>query len=451
MDRVKTKSPYVGFTPGVGDEAAVPALASDASGALETPIPRRRSWWAGTALRMVRNAAIAVALMAMVPIGMVAYDGDVVWRQNVGANTEASSAIAERGRSFALPKDPSITPMQAGLAFNALTLPQKNESSVFPRRASGHVATFPWESLTITPEMFSTARSNTNNGLSNGLSSNVFAAVVRGISPKERDYLRRVATAPEWREFNMIARAPAADVVGGHFTLPFAEKARWFEFPDLGSRSARELAQASIARSAWFLSTGQVDSAEATLRATISFGFALIDNATTPMDQIAGPVVGGIGRDALQHYYAAIGSSLAQSPGLQPVAKFDQAVPPKLSTAESRRQLLARLNDPTVTRGRRMELLSRLSVSSCGSVKELLFGANDDVRSAIAQARQSLERYPSEKALVDLALRVPSLRAGDISFKPVAALAVSAGSVAGTVLRNDRMGVCTLVAGQRRF
>ena len=447
MNPVKTATPDVGYSAPVGEEGAMPVRTSDASGVLEPAPIRRRAAWLGTSLRIVRNAAIAVALMAMVPIGMVAYNGDVVWRQDFGANTKAQTAIAERARSFALPKDPSITPMQAGQAFNALTLPLKDEARAFPRRPGGHAGAFPWDSLPITPEMFVRERWGGNGGLS----SEVFAAVARGISPQERAYLRAVATAPEWRMFNTVARAPAVDFAGGHFILPFPGSARWAEFPIIGTRSARELAQASIARAAWFMSTKQIDSAEATLRGTVSLGFAFIDNANTLLDQLIGAVVVGTGRDALLKFYTATGNPLAQHPGLSPVPKFDVPAGKKLPTSELRRLKIATVNDPTVPRGVRMETLRTLSLASCGSVKELLFGANDDVTLAIARAKQSLGRYPSEKALVELATDIPRVKAGDVSLRVVATMASSAATVAGAVLRNDRMATCTIVTGQFRY
>ena len=444
MDPIKTATSDVGYSAPVGDEGAMPVRTSDASGVLEPAPSRRRTPWFGASLRIVRNAAIAVALMAMVPIGMVAYNGDVVWRQDFGANTKEKTAVAERARSFALPKDPSITPMQAGQAFNALTLPLKDEARTFPRRPGGHAGAFPWDSLPITPEMFARERWGGNGGLS----SDVFAAVARGISPQERDYLRAVATAPEWRVFNTVARAPAVDFVGGHFIMPFPGSARWADFPIIGTGSARELARASNARAAWFMSTKQIDSAEATLRGTVSLGFAFIDNANTLLDQVTGAVVVGIGRDALLQFYKATGNPLAQNPGLSPVNKFDVPARKKLPTSELRRQKIATVTDPNVSRGVRMESLRALSFASCGSVKELLFGPNDDVTSAIARAKQSLGRYPSEKALVELVTDIPRLKSGDVSFDGRAMMASSAATVAGAVLRNDRMATCTIVTSR---
>ena len=108
------------------------------------------------------------------------------------------------------------------------------------------------------------------------------------------------------------------------------------------------------------------------------------------------------------------------------------------------------VNDPDVPRGVRMESLRTLSFASCGSVKELLFGPNDDVTSAIARAKQSLGRYPSEKALAELATDMPRTTARETTFDGLAMVASSAASVGGAVLRNERMATCTLVVGPWR-
>src|SRR6478609_1356521 len=83
-------------------------------------VKARRSWL-GIAARIVRDALVAVAFMTLVPIAVVAFRSENAWGHgNFGTNTRAKLALSETYRSLALPKDPSITPMQAGLAFNAL-------------------------------------------------------------------------------------------------------------------------------------------------------------------------------------------------------------------------------------------------------------------------------------------------------------------------------------------
>ena len=95
-------------TPGVfgaGLHARAPLATRGSTSAVTPPSTAARTWWA-RGLRVVRNAAIAVAVMALVPIGLVTFEGDsfahMVYRMNAGVATR--TAIAERTRSFRLPE-----------------------------------------------------------------------------------------------------------------------------------------------------------------------------------------------------------------------------------------------------------------------------------------------------------------------------------------------------------
>jgi hypothetical protein len=77
-------------------------------------------------------------------------------------------------------------------------------------------------------------------------------------------------------------------------------------------------------------------------------------------------------------------------------------------------------------------------------VRELLLGPRDDVTEAIARARSTLARYPSEQALVDIGTRLPSLTQVAGFSTPGQSLLVSPATVAGAMLHNPRMAACTL-------
>jgi hypothetical protein len=59
------------------------------------------------------------------------------------------------------------------------------------------------------------------------------------------------------------------------------------------------------------------------------------------------------------------------------------------------------MRDTTIARGARMELLLPLVMRVCADPKELLFGVDEDYRRDVRFARDSLARYPSERAWVD--------------------------------------------------
>ena len=395
-------------------------------------------------MRVVRDAAIAAALMASVPIVLVATRGEHVWRMgNYTNHARSRIAQAELSRSFALPADLSITPMQAGLAFEALQ--PTRESKGFPATEIASRPEATWKTATLTPEMFTAAAPDMYHGPS---SRGVLEAVAKGFTPQETAFLRTLATAPVWREFDVVARASAVDFLGGRFKLPFASRAQWYQMPLPSFKATKEMAYAAVSRAAYHMSIGQRDSAETVLRSVLSFGFAMIDNGTSVIDQLIGNVIVGVGRDALQRFYVIQHDARAAAPALQPwnnkaLAQTKAADPPSLAAV--RRQLIARSADPTATFGERFESLRQLSGSSCTNVREMMFGTGSDVNDAFRNARVKLARYPSEQALVDLIRRPVQPSIGDMAYDPVAAMAVSTATVAGVVLRNPRMALCTRV------
>ena len=402
-----------------------------------------RSWW-GRTLRLVRDAAIAVAVMTLVPVGLVIWQGDRVARVMYPTNIAGRAAIAEPVRSFRLPTDPSITPTQAGIALNALQ-PIRTRVRGFGTITPVAPPVATWRTVVIAPDLFATARPDMYEGPS---SRSILEASVNGFSQREMEYLRSLATAPVWREFDLVARAPAVDAIGGQLRVPFAPEALPEERPLPSFKDSRDLAYAAVSRAAYHMALGQRDSAETVLRSIVSFGFTFIDNGTSGLEEIIGSVVVAIGRDALQRFYVVQHDPRAGSPALaRPsrdlVASFERTLP--TSADDVRRRLLANIEDPAVALGVRYESLRSLSGTSCTNVRELLFGPRAETMQLVERARHNLARYPSEVALVELLTR-RSYSAPDVSSpNPIRALAVSSASVAGVVLQNPRLVSCTRI------
>ncbi len=433
---------------GIPAEGQLPVAASAPTARVAGVTKSHRSWWRIGA-RVVRNALVAVAVMTLVPIAIVAVEGDylarMLYQQNMNLN--ARFTMVQPVRAFVLPKDPSITPAQAGATLNEL--------QYTPLGAPGFVliepatkVVLPWHSVALAPDLFPTARPNMYPGPS---SRSILEAAAKGFNARELDYLRMLATAPVWRDFDLIARAPTMDVIGGQLRTPFGPQAQPEMRPLPSYRGSRELAQAGVARAAYYMAAGQPQEAERTLRSIVSFGFTMIDNATSTMDELIGEVIVGIGRDALQRYYVLEHDPRATLPALQgPVrmagpSAFQRHVRAQTPADEARRRLLQQIVDPAVPRGERFEGVQQLSVSSCTNVRELMFGPRADVAEALARAKQSLARYPSEQALVDLYARGPSAVGTQPWHGLFQALAVSSASVSGTVLHNPRLAACTRV------
>jgi hypothetical protein len=449
VDKTRTASPDVGTAGSFGarDEAELPTRMDSHVGEVpREPVRGRRSWF-HVAAKIVRDAAIAVALMATVPVVIVAARGDRIWdNRNFTSHVRARLKQADVSRSLALPADPSITATQAGLAFSAL-MPTR-ESADFPAMEIASRPEATWRTAVIAPGMFTNAAPDLFHGPS---SKTILEAVSRGFSANETAFLHTLATAPVWRDFDIVARARAVDVIGGQLKIPFAPTVTAERMPLTDFKVARELAYAAVSRAAYHMSIGQRDSAETVLRSIVSVGYAMIDNSTNLMDELIGNTLVGIGRDGLRRYFVITHDPRADAPALAQPDKsvtLENSAGARPSFDVMRRQLIAQSADPSVARGERFEALRQLSVSSCTNVRELMFGPSTDVTNAIGKARGTLARYPSEQALVDLLGRQPELMRSGVQYNPIQALAVSSATVAGVVLRNPRLASCTrLVAG----
>ena len=413
------------------------------------PVRAKRSWL-GFAVRMVRDAAIAVAFMAMVPIGIVAFNGEGVWRSPMRFTNSTSDRLAraEASRSLSLPVVPSITPMQAGLAFNALH--EQILSPAFPPVETSSGPDAARQSAKLTPDMFPTVSPDVFHSSGSG---KILETATAGLSPQEMTVLRTLATAPAWKNFDLVARASAVDFIGSRFKLPFAPGAFAGDLPMIRFKSTTGMAHAAVSRAAFHIAIGQRDSAATVLRSIVSFGFALIDNGTSVIDELIGNVIVGIGRDGLRRFYVLTQDPRAGAAAVAPpprLAKSEMRGGTPAASAplnEMRQRLIDRSADPSVRRGERYEALRLLSASSCTNVQELLFGPGSDVTDAFRNARRDLARYPSERALVDLIHLKPEARRADLGFDPLQMLAVSSATVAGAVLRNPRLAACTRIAG----
>jgi len=297
----------------------------------------------------------------------------------------------------------------------------------------------------MSPGMFVTARSNFYDGPSSQM---ILEAAAKGFSPGERAYLEALSASPLWRDFDLVARAPAVDVIGGRFRIPFGRDAFPEQRPIPSFKTSRELSYAAVARAAHYMAIGQRDSAEMVLRSIVSYGFALIDNGSTSIEGLIGGVIVGVGRDALQRFYVIQHDPRASLPALAPMAKSvvsAERAGTEPAAEELRRQLLARLADPAVPLTERFDGLQSLSIASCTNVRELLFGPRSEVVDAVDRARRTIARFPSERALVDLQTRLPALSGSYGPLNPFQSLAASAAGVAGVVTQNPRLVTCTRI------
>ena len=254
------------------------------------------------------------------------------------------------------------------------------------------------------------------------------------------EFLRTLANAPVWKNFDMVARARSVDMLGGQFQVPFGPGA-FAEYRPMDFKEVHEVAAAAVSRAAYHVAIGQRDSAETILRTIVSFGFALVDNGTSSMEELMGLQFIDMGRVGLRQYYELTHDPRAAALAPLPRSKGEQTA--FNSPDEFRAAQLAKLGDPALHRGERFESLNLVAKASCTNVRELVAGPRSDVTSAIEKARRELARYPSERALIDLMERTEAPEPPTGFSNPISDLAVSAATVAGTAFHNPRFAQCT--------
>lgn len=444
---------------GAPQEGQVPVRAAGAGGAAskaagDAPAGSR---WLRHMARVLRDAAIGVCLMAMVPIGLTtlafAFNLSVMSFPQSPSFGEVRAKLvrAEPLRAFAIAKDPSITPEQAGAAMAALQ--PMRISGPFALRPVTSSPVRPWKDLKLAGDMFSSV--GKGGSWAGPDYMRILASVQDGFSPQEMDFLRTVAEAPAWKEFDLVARAPAADFIGALFVVPFRDDAIYYQMPILRFAATKELAYAGVSRAAYYLAVGQRAEAEAALKSIIGFGFARIDNATSIFDAQVGRAILDIGSDGLARFYGVTHDPRSVS---VIAAELGRPTPASLGKAwssnrPSRQEVYDRLveiaTSRTEPRGMRYESLFMLSQSSCSNPVELVFGTGRQVRDAFEVAGRDLARYPSERALLDLALHTTDrFRATTMKRSLPEQVVVGAATVAGIVFRNPRMAFCTrLITG----
>jgi len=407
--------------------------------------PPGLGWGGALALVLV----VAVVVTVGVPIVLVGTLGPVFLSTAMPkyANTKEKAAIAEPTRAYGVPKDSSITPLEAGRAFAILN--GSISSSRYPMQPLPPAESVPWHGA-LPEGLFPTARPRAFNGPHN---LTILEATRRGFSPAELAYLERVAHASAWRHFSTVARAPRMDGLGGRFVIPFPDSVTWWGMPIPRFAGTKEYAYAAASRAAYHLAVGRRDSAETALRETISFGFAMLDNASSLIEALIGVVIVGSGHANLVQLYTLTGNPA----GARLRASRDSAIEfwedrPAAETdalvnwndaAVLRGMLVREASNPREMRALRIELLHLVGTAPCTNARELVFGPGRDARDAFEQARRELARFPSESSLVDLFATMPE-RMRFVAPEGFAQRAAAAlGSVAGALLMNPRIPGCT--------
>lgn len=446
--RIDSKEGLGAAWTGVGAAGAMPERAARrATDRVPSAADNRiadRHGWARVALRIARNAAIGLALLSTIPLGLVASRGFAFVPDM--SHLVAKTAEAERWRDFRAPIDASITPQAAGDALRRITTLSSSDHYVVRAVTTTHER--PWKSITLAPDLFPTKLKSQYRGAA--------ALMLHANSPDsysagEMAYLHDVAEAPFWKDFDAVALAAQVDMVGGLYETPFSTEAQLMAFPFVSMTDAKQAAYAGVARATYYLASGNPAEAERVLRTIVSFGFTFIDQGVTSLDAMIGRIVVDIGRDGLHQLYrqtgrAALADRVAPPPQAAKAVARSRKAPIDLEAARAR--VLALITDVRAPRPLRLEALEILSYGgSCSSVRAMFLGPSDELRSTFATARSSIARYPSEHALFDLIER--TMQHGPRVERSAWAgwrLATGTAEVLSAVTGNPRIAACTRLA-----
>jgi hypothetical protein len=447
MDRTQTKQSRYG-APGI-DSAAPLATREERAQGLAARVRRGFLSWFKTAV---------ITLGTMYVIGWFVLTVGIAWMNRVYtqapnfSNTMIRSNAVEPMRAYALPKDPRITLEAASQSYLMLNALGSSAPGFAAKGTRGNEPDRPWRRATIDPTMFTTA------GLPGSYAvpgPAVIEAAGKGFNAGEREFLRMVATAPIWREWDRVVLAPKLDRLEALFHLPFSDDAHTLRFPIERFTRAREMAYAAVSRAAWHYAEGRRDSAEVILRAIVTYGFQVSDNASFAVDQLSGQALVALGRDALQRFYAMRGDprSEAINSDMRRASRqhWLNSLPSSLADFNARRVEVNRAAlEPAIPPGIRNELLITVARMSCGDGRELAFGMRQETRDIFERARRDFARYSSERSLIDVIERNNEIPVS-AAVGPTELGALSTLDLLGRIYFNPRLAGCALSALQQRF
>jgi hypothetical protein len=415
------------------------------------PADRSAMGWGGA---MAVAALAVLSAVLLVPLLLIGTMGPSVFLAASAPkfeNTLDRIATANVVRPFVLPPDSAITPLDAGRALYVLQ--GGPQGGAFPQHPAESLPPAPWEQRL--PDPVFPGRELRHNGLVGGPNPTVIDSALHGFSRSEMMWLESVAHYAGWAAYRQVARAPRTDLAGARFVLPFPSDATPLAMPIIRVAALKAYAHANSSRAAYYLARGQRDSAETALREVVSFGFKLMDDGDFMIDNLMGSVIVGIAREDLIRFYNVTGNPA----GARLRARHDSALAAR-DAAEAerptpgdgigdfgdlvtvRQSLIQVVRDPLMPRGVRMEMLDPLGAAPCTNAKELVFGLDRDIRETFAFARDSLARFPAERARVDLQAGATD-RLGRAEQRGIGSqLLADAADLAGALLRNRRLPAC---------
>jgi hypothetical protein len=346
----------------------------------------------GLALAAVLAWCASVLLLAGMFIFIARAVDATMYRGNYAtaiARAEAvRPAVAYRG-----PVDSSISPLEAGEAVAAMgTMSSRIAPSPLERPPVRRYPT--WTLPEVVPGLFP-ADSTRRDWIPIAI-----GAARRGLTAQQRDFLVRAAANPGRAEFSRAAAAPSIDVLGGLLVLPLPAMMSSAQLPTGAYGVLRAAAESHGALVALDVADGRIPDAERHAREVIALGASFMDGPR-PFDVGIGTRMVRLGIEMLDAVYVATGRDRAARDFLDAVVRGGAGTVIG-NVGADRRTLREAIFDPRIPRGIRMQLLPYTLFQSCSDPNQLLFGMTDEDRRLRRYATDSLARFPSERAIIEL-------------------------------------------------
>jgi len=362
----------------------------------ERPIPGRAPLLAGTVSLLFLTG---VATLSAVGFSVSAALGPVLATVAVPRFSVTARRFAEVSaiRYLRLPPTEEVSPAQAGEALQVLASAGRNaggqaigkdpvrryENPFLPRDSESP--------LEMRPSMWA---------------SELFPVAAQGLTPEGETFLREVAAHPALQEFETLARAPGADILGGRFDLPLPEGTSSWEIPVPRFSAPRDGGHAMVARAVVQFLDGNPEEAELTLRTLLSAGLLLADESPTLVDALVGTVLAKEAASALEDLYELSGKTgdaerlrqaqAAAATAAETLHASSSAPGPEGTLKKMPETVL----DETALRGLRWEYFHLVSgLRPCINPHQMVFGPDAQVDSFVREARDGLARYPAEEAV----------------------------------------------------
>lgn len=417
--------------------ADIDPFVPDERAAISRPAAARMALSLGVALTTVAAGVAVVFTVLILAWASTRVVSDVFLSWLRAAGTITRLEMRDIGRPYRLPFDRSISPAAAGDAYYALT---------GAASAPGLKPARPRE------QRFTTGQTAPPFEKTPGyLDSEAFEGLVArarsGLTGQERAYLDVLAANPAVRDVSLLARAPSVDIVGARLTAP--PPRGLFDYPVGNLLEIRYAALAMVARAAIAVSGRRYEDAELAAREIISYGVLISDHAHTLSESIMATFVVETGLKALEDVYIVTGrvteaaTLKASREGLNSRVEAARqpgsaAMSTPVDDASLRAQALRILLDRTRLRSERWEALHGLSLSTCTTARELVFGPDPELVAAFDVARAELGETALERQIIDQARTLDILAGRTDSLGSLVGIL----RIAGRLLGNPWMDRC---------